>query len=81
MSDEATRRSELLEQYRTCEQWSHRRAEAARSEGARKSYLEIARGWASLAAQLEESLGSRASRFDGRARELARDAVSLRRTG
>jgi hypothetical protein len=55
MSGDSEKTSEL-EQYRVYERWSLQQAEAAGSERARKSYLNIAKGWADLAAQLEQSV-------------------------
>lgn len=46
-----------LEQYRAYERSSLERAEKAHSDQERKSYLEIARGWANLAGQLERLYG------------------------
>ena len=57
MKVEGVSNSTHLEQYREYERSSLERAEKARSDRERNSYLEIARGWANLAGQLERLYG------------------------
>ena len=57
MKVEGASNSVHLAQYRAYERSSLERAEKARSDQERNSYLEIARGWANLAGQLERLYG------------------------